>query len=133
MNVTFFDRDDAANCFNGASISDDGRLLQILILQSTQDRAPFFCELVGENGFCLLIGVGKIGCAQHSRADGKVPYLMAVANGRASHGGCNEFLFEGVPTSVPAEFCMSFPIVLEIARYFRETGGTYPAISWEQI
>jgi hypothetical protein len=133
MNVTFFDRDDAANHFNGTLISNDDTLLRILMLQSKQDRPPFFCELVGENGFCLLVGIGRIGCAQYSRSDGEVPYLMAVANERSPKGGCIEFLFQGIPTDVRAGFCVSFPIVLEIAKYFRETGGAYPAISWEKI
>jgi len=133
MNVTFFDRDDAENCLNGTVIYDNSRLYKILTLQSTQNRLPFFCELIGENEFCLLVGVGKIGCAQYSRCDGEIPYLMAVSNERSSQGGCNEFLTAGIATPVRAQFCMSFHVVLEIATFFRETGGAYPAISWEEI
>lgn len=133
MNVTFYDRDDAQNCLNGTVICDDNQLYRILTLQSTQDRLPFFCELIGENEFCLLIGVGRIGCAQYSRCDGMPPYLMAVSNERSSQDGCNEFFFAEIPTPVRAQFCMPFHVVLEIARYFRETGGAYPAISWEEI
>jgi hypothetical protein len=133
MNVTFFDRDNTANVLNGTAIHDDNQLSQILAPQNAPNRSPYFCELISENGFCLLVGVGEVGCAQYSRCDGNMPCLMAVSDEKGSQGGCHEFLIEGVPTPVRTRFCISFDSVLEIARYFRETGGAYPAILWEQM
>jgi len=55
MNVTFFDMGDESNPLNGSTIRDSGRLLQIL--RDMQGREPSFCELLGENGYQLTVGI----------------------------------------------------------------------------
>jgi len=70
--VQFFDRQDPANSLNGVEIHDSTGLRRLL--DSVRDRPPFFAELIGENGFKLLVGIGAItGCVQFSAADGAAP------------------------------------------------------------
>jgi hypothetical protein len=131
MNITFFDQEDQASVLNGIVISDHSRLFQIL--SNMQDRPPFICELVGENGYCLLVGIGNVGWVQHSRCDGKLPYLVAVARKGEQGAVYHEFLCGGTPTPIHARYCMPFDEVMEIVSYFQETGEAYPGISWQEI
>ena len=130
MILKFFDRDDEANELNGITVRDSRHLRQVLEAQTY--KQPFVCELVGENGFQLTIGVGKLGCVQYARCDGSPPYLMAVSGSRAMIGADKEFMLGGTPSSIPARFCMPFEEVIEIAVYFMETGKACPSFSWEQ-
>ena len=77
MNVTFLDGQDNTNPLNGSVIQDRERLLEIF--DRLRSRPPFVCELAGENGFYLHVGIGKLGHAQYSRMDGEPPYFA---------GGC---------------------------------------------
>lgn len=132
MNAEFFDRQEQSNPLNGAKIENGGKLLKIL--DDLRSREPFFCELVGENSFNLLLGVGRtIGCVQYSPGDGSTPYLMAVATGEQDSDGYVEFLTADTPTPVPRRYCLSFEIVKQIAAYFIETGKRSPEVSWEEI
>ena len=69
MIVQMFDRQDAANPVNGALPVAPSWLLHTL--NALRRRKPFFCELVADNGYTLLLGVGPSGCAQCSRSDGR--------------------------------------------------------------
>jgi hypothetical protein len=132
MNVKIFDRNDASNPLNGSIIRDSTRLVEIL--QGMKDRKPFFCELVGENGYNLLVGVATTyGCAQYSRDDGEPPYLMAVLNNAVADEGYKEFLFANTLTPVPARCCMPLGRIVEIAAFFQETGRASPVVLWEEI
>ena len=131
MNVIFLDQEDRANYLNGVAIGDSTRLFQIL--ESLRNRRPFFCELAGENGFRLSVGVGKLGCVQYSPCDGSPPYLVATADYVESEDGYCEFLAGGTPTQIPNRFCMPFESVLKIARYFQETGRAHPSWRWEEV
>jgi hypothetical protein len=131
MSVTFFDREDDANYLNGTIIRDRNRLFQIL--EDLRSREPFVCELVGDNGYCLHVGVGEYGNVQHSRLDGDPPYLMAV--NRSSEGEVDEyieFLLGGTGTPISKRYCMPFDSVLEIVGYFFETGRIHPAFAWDE-
>jgi hypothetical protein len=131
MNVTFFDQEDQANDLNGTVIGDNARLFQIL--ESLRNRLPFTCELQGENGFCLIVGIGKVGFVQYARCDGSPPYLVAIADGKESQDGYSEFLCGGTPTPIPNRNCMPFDSIREIAGYFRETGRAHPFWRWEEV
>ena len=77
MNVTFKDLQDRSNVMNGTCVRDSPALYAIL--DSLREREPFMFELVGANGFTLLIGFSKeVGCVQFSKNDGAPPYLMAL-------------------------------------------------------
>lgn len=131
MNVTFFDGEDNTNSLNGALIQDRERLLQIL--DGLRNRPPFVCELAGENGFYLHVGIGKLGHAQYSRMDGKPPYLLAVASQPGRRDQYIEFLLGGTPTPISKRYCMPFDSIREIAGYFLQAGRAHPNFSWEEI
>ncbi|MFE0759012.1 hypothetical protein ACFW16_33950 [Inquilinus sp. NPDC058860] len=132
MKVRFFDRQNDGNPKNGAMIETKEDLAKLLS-GIDLDRSVF-CELIGENGYNLLIGLSKDrGCAQHSRADGELPYLMAVSNQKAISDECFEFLLGGTPTPVPSRYCMPIDAVKKIACYFQSVGGICPDFSWEEV
>lgn len=132
MIVKFFDRENELNPFNGTHISEDKKLLDVI--ENNASRAPFFCELVGENGCNLLLGIGGlIACAQYSRRDGKPPYLMATTAGSKQRNEDVEFLTGGTLTPVPARYCLPLNVVKKIAVFFQKTGEASPAVEWEEI
>ena len=94
---------------------------------------PFFAELYGDNGYKLLIGIGgTIGCAQYSRADGDLEYLVAVAPNPIAEKRYVEFLICNTPTPISIRYILPFEKVKEIARYFLETGARSATVSWEE-
>jgi hypothetical protein len=132
MKVKFFDMGDTQNPLNGSTIRDSVQLLQIL--RGMQGREPFFCELEGENGYRLDLGLAAtFGCAQYSHSEGEPPYLMTVDHSKKKGDGYKEFLYENTPTEVPERRCLPLGIIMEIAAFFMKTGKPYPAISWEEI
>jgi hypothetical protein len=52
MKVEFFDREDRTNPLNGTELVTDVELSSLI--EGLRSRPPFFCELMGENGFKLL-------------------------------------------------------------------------------
>jgi hypothetical protein len=132
MKVKFFDMDDSSNPLNGTTIEESGRLLQIL--RGMQGREPFFCELEGDNGYRLDVGLAAtLGCAQYSRSDGEPPYLTPVDSNATAEDGYREFFCQGTPTEVPARHCLPLDVIMGIAAFFLETGKPNPAVSWEEI
>lgn len=133
MMLTFFDMHDESNPQNGVAVHEPDSLLKML--DSFRDREPFFAELVGENGYKLTIGIGSMGCVQHSRSDDEPPYLMAVENATEKRGSdeLQEFLVGNYATEVPAHYLLPFKRVKEIAAYFQRTGERRPAVSWEDL
>jgi len=132
MTATFYDRQDTSNPMNGASIGDTKRLLAIL--RGMSNRPPFFGELLAENGFNLLIGIGKpVGCAQYSNRDGTPPYLMAVSDRSAPDNHYVDFLIGNEPSPVPWRYCLPCSQIEEIAAYFVQTGAPSPVVDWEEI
>jgi hypothetical protein len=132
MSVEFFDRQDLLNPANGARIDSGDDLSRLL--SSFLDRKPFFCELLADNGYKQLVGVGGgIGCVQHSARDGNPPYLMAVANGGIKAASEIGFLIGNTATPISMHYCMPFETVKHITTYFLETGKRDPSVSWEEI
>jgi len=134
MIVTFFDREHNGSELDGTPIRSTEQLFRLL--KSFADRTPFFCELVGENGYNLLIGVGSKGCTQYSRSNGVPPYLVAVAPDSTclqEQEDEIEFVMGGTATPVPIRNCMPFDNVREIARYFLETGNAHHGFTWEEV
>jgi hypothetical protein len=132
MIVEFYDRQDELNALNGTRITESDRLLQII--GDLIARPPFFCELVGENGYNLLIGVGGMfGCAQYSHDDGTPPYLMATTSEAQRGKGEIEFMIGGTPTPVPARYCLPFDNLKAIVVHFQTTGDQSPFFDWEEV
>lgn len=96
-------------------------------------RNPFFCSLTLDDGQELLIGVGRLGCVQHSFANGSPPYLMAAAEPSEATGEFVEFLTAGTPSPVPRQYCMPWQMVREVVAYFMDHGLRSPNVAWEEI
>ena len=132
MSVEFFDRQNPLHPANGARIQSGDDLSRLLA--GFLNRKPFFCELLTDNGYKQLIGIGgTIGCVQHSRIDGSPPYLMAVANNNLDTESETEFLIDDRATPVLMRYCIPFEIVKQAAICFLETGKCDPSVSWEEI
>jgi len=132
MKAQFVDRQDPRNPMNGRTLSNSAELQSALVLQ--RDRPPFFAELIGENGFKLLLGLGRNdGCVQFSATDGSSSYLMAVASGVEDRVGEKSFLIGGELTPVPMRYCLPFETVVDIADEFIRTGRRKADVSWEEI
>jgi hypothetical protein len=132
MNVRFLDLEDGQNPLNGSIVGQSTQLMDLL--SHLQGRPPFFCELIGESGYKLLLGIGgPRGCIQHSRADGDPPYLMAVADESQHSNEDFEFLIGGTLTPVASRFCVQFKTVREIAAHFQMTGERSPKTRWEAV
>ena len=132
MTVRFFDRQYESNPLNGRILERDSELLETL--ESLRSRPPFFAELVGQNQYNLLIGLGgPNGSVQYSRTDGVPPYLMAVGPNGGPSGEYLEFLIGNTPTPVPRRYVLPFDLVKEVAVHFARTGERSPAVLWEEI
>jgi hypothetical protein len=131
MILTFLDMQDRKNPRNRTPVNDQRELVEVL--DSLQSRRPFFCQLRGESGATLDIGVGEPGCVQHTPSDINPPYLMAVSPGQEYGDGHFEFLAGGTPTPVAARYCLPFSLVKKIVMEFQETGLRSSAVSWEEI
>jgi len=132
MKAIFNDLQDPTSHLHGVTVHDCDELFALL--DSARNRKLFVCELVGENGYKLTLGIGKdFGFVQHSAADGDAPYLLAVAPDKCCELEYIEFLAGNTPTPIPQRFCLPFEAVKEIAAYFIETGQRSPAFAWEEI
>jgi hypothetical protein len=103
------------------------------VLQKLRNREPFFFELVGENGYQLLVGLGKVGCAQYSRDDGSGLFQVAIAPSAQNIEGYVEFLAGDTPTPISKRYCMPWQQVKQIVFYFLEMGACTPEFSWKVI
>ena len=132
MIVEFKDLQDKRNPLNGTKMATSAELSKLL--DSLTARPRFFLELIGQNGYRLLVGVAKsMGCVQHSRNDCELPYLVAIDPKSAMTGEVVEYLVNGELTLVHDRFCLPFETVKKIAAYFLETGERSPRVSWEAI
>ena len=132
MTIEFFDRQQVSSSVNGIRIEKQGDLLRLF--ESLVNREPFFCELVGDNGYKQLVGVGgRIGCVQYSANNGAPPYLMAVAEDGVNGQPYVEFLIGNTPTPVSTRYCIPFEKIRQITVYFLQTGERDPSVSWEEI
>lgn len=133
MKAQFFDRQDRNNPDNGMIITDPQ--LICAVIDNMRSKSPFFCELVGENGFSLLLGISDtLGCAQHSASDGSPPYLMATCGETdTDNDEFMEFLTGNTDTPVPMKFCLPMEAIKSIASDFIESGERSVSVSWEEI
>jgi hypothetical protein len=130
MTAKFFDRNEAANPMNGCTVVSERQLLDLL--DSYENRRPFFCELQGES-HTLLLGVGPTGCIQYNDRNGSPPYLMAMIPDGQQRKGYLEFLMGDTPTPVLMRYALPLSRVKEVAVYFLESGKRSPSVSWEGI
>ena len=132
MNMIFADLQDQSNPMNGSVIGDGERVYRFL--DSLRTRKPFVAEFLGDNGYHLKCGIGgTVGCVQHSRADGDLPYLMAVVSKRIVDTEHVEFLMGDTPTPIAARYILPFSLVMEIIAHFGETGERSAKVAWEAV
>lgn len=132
MITRFFDRQDTESPLNGTRIDDPAELRRLL--DGVRDRPPFFAELIGDNGFKLLLGIGAAGgCAQFSLADGSAPYWMAVAQDAPDAGGEIEFLIGDTASPVPNRYFLPYETLVDVAADFVTSGERCPRVAWEQV
>lgn len=132
MKTELLDRQEASSPIDGQVVTTAAEIRRVLAM--AQGRPPFFAELVGENGFKLLLGLGpREGCAQFSAADGSAPYFMAVADDREETPGDMVFLIAGTASPVPRRYCLPLDTVVRIAETFVETGQRRNDLVWEEI
>lgn len=133
MKAVFNDLQDFSSSLDGATVHDPQELFAVL--DSARNRKPFACELEGDNGYKLTLGVGKeYGFVQHSRIDADSPYLVAVAETEPASGEeYVEFLCGDTPSPVPMRNVLPFETVKDIAAYFIQTGERSPAVSWDEV
>ena len=133
MTVRFQDLQDADNPRNGKIIllTED---LSALLDELNLSRPPFMCELADDNGSTLTVGVGgTIGCVQHGRSDGTVPYLMATENKPQTIVEQDaEFLVGGTLTPIEGKYCLPFDRVKEVIVEFA-SGSISKKVNWEEI
>lgn len=131
MMAQFFDRQDIDNPLNGTSITKLSELRSAL--KSTRGRSPFFAELIGDNGFKLLLGIGSDeGCAQFSSVDGSPPYFMAVAPDGGEEGE-KVFLIGDTASPVLKRYCLPYDAIEAIAETFLQIGRRKSDVVWEEI
>ncbi|HLW90519.1 MAG TPA: Imm1 family immunity protein [Roseiarcus sp.] len=132
MIVKFHAMQDPLNQLNAKRFENCDLLIDAL--RRLQNREPFFCELDGQNGFKLLIGLGNPwSCVQYSKIDGEPPYLMAMAEGEKLRGDDLEFLIGNTVTPVLFRYALSQDTLRRIIRSFFETGEPSRDVRWEEI
>jgi hypothetical protein len=132
MIVTFMDLQDSANPLNGVQILAPDKLIGALMMPV--DRDPYFCNLQGSNDYKLLVGVGDTyGCVQFSSADGRPPYLVALADDNALDDEYVEFLAGDTPTPIAKRYCLAPEAMRAIAVHFLISGQRLPEANWEEI
>jgi hypothetical protein len=100
MDVRFYDRQDVNDPLSGRVVAETSDLLGVL--NQLRGRAPFLCELLGQNGYKILLGIaGQANCVQYCSQDGNPPYLMAFPRKPAGFAETLEFLIGGTLTPVP--------------------------------
>lgn len=131
MIVRYLNYQDKIDPMNGNGIGKKEELLALL--DDRRKRRPFVGELLADNGFQITFGIGSLCVAQHSRADGSPPYLMAVSPRPPMQRGCLTFLAAGTPTPFAARYIISFDELEQIALHFLQTGERSPTVAWQVL
>lgn len=132
MIIRYMNQQDESDPMNGIAIASKTELSRLL--RARRNNAPFVARLSGDNDFEITVGIaGNLGCVQHSRSDGSLPYLMAHSLSPPLKSGDVEFLTANTPTPVPAAEIISFEELEEIALHFLETGERSSSVLWEPL
>jgi Immunity protein Imm1 len=132
MVVKFFDRQDKHNPLNGSEIATSAALLKAI--DEWRNRRPFFCELLGNNGYKLLIGIdSELGCVQYSSSDGDPPYLVATTEQETENDTEIEFFIDDTSTPILRRYCIPFDLMKRVVASFIDTGLRDPTVHWKEI
>jgi hypothetical protein len=131
MKAVFSDHNNENNLATGTVLSNASEV-RALFDEIRHQEPPFFCELKGDNGCLLSIGLAsEFGCVQYATADGLPPYWVAL--GDSSIVGNRVFFSGQQETEISERHCLSYPTVMNIAMNFIETGKRSADVEWEQI
>jgi hypothetical protein len=132
MKAQFFNRQNDDDLLNGKMVGNSTELSTLL--EKLDDSMACFYELIGENGYNLLLGMStEMSCAQYSRGDGAPPYMMAIRPSTLEAIVDQDFYTGGVATPVPGHFCLPRQLGVQIASEFMESGGRSHAVNWEEV
>jgi hypothetical protein len=132
MTAKFRDLQDSQNPLNGSLIRDEYELERLF--NSLSGRKPFFCQLRGENGYTLLVGVGLRSCVEYALSNGDPPYWEAVGMDVENESDEEvKFMAGDTATPVPIRHIIPFSVTVQIAEYFLRSGERSPIVKWEQI
>jgi hypothetical protein len=132
MRVQYRNLQDKLDPMNRTEISGSGKLIEVL--ENRRTHKPFVAELTADNGFNIVFGISAhYGCVEYIRADGDLPYLMAVSPRPPMESGYFEFLLGGTPTPIRARNILTFDEMKQIALHFLATGVRSNAFSWEVV
>ena len=132
MDAWFNDFQDQSSRLHRAMVSNKAQVCALL--DEARSRKAFGCELVGENGYQLTLGIGKdVGFVQYGPSSGALRYLMALAPGKQVEQEHMDFLIGDTATEIPRRFSVPLALVKKIAVYFVEMGERSLAVSWEEV
>jgi hypothetical protein len=131
MAAVFRDLQDRSNPFEGSRVESCEDFAEIW--NRAGNRPPFLCELEGDHGFMLTIGLGNnSGVVQHCATSHDPPYLFAVSRELVTEEPV-DFLMGNQPCEVLALNVISRDTLLSIVEYFLSTGSRLPAVLWEEV
>lgn len=132
MSVRYMNEQDERDPMNRTIIAGSERLSELL--DERRSNVPFIAELLGDNGFQLMIGIGSaVSFAQYCRANGELPYLAAVPPQPRVKSRYVGFLMNNTLTPIPGRFILTFDEMKQIALHFLETGERSEVFSWVSI
>ena len=132
MRIRYANYQDGLDPLNSTVVA--GRAELIELLDARRNNAPFFARFSCDNGFQIMMGVGRdLGCAQYSSVHGRAPFLMGVSHRPLMRGGYIEFLAGDTPTAIAARYILSFEELKTVALYFLETGGRSDRVFWREL
>ena len=135
MKTTFHDIQDESNPLNGSTLQRETDVSGLFdsLLKSLKNRQPFSCEIRGDNGYMLTIGVSvDVGCAQYGSSDGTPPYWMAVGSDR-DEDEFVEFLAGDTHTPMPRRNCLPMAMIQAVTADFVTSGQRSRAVEWEEV
>ena len=132
MSVRYVNQQDERDPMNCTLIAGNEALSELL--DKRRKNAPFIAELSADNGYQLMIGIGGgVSFAQYSRANGELPYLVALPLQPRVKSRYVEFLMNNTLTPIPGRYVLNFDEMKQIAVHFLETGDRSDAFAWEAI
>jgi hypothetical protein len=132
MKARFINYQNKSDPQNGAVLTAKATLSELL--NRRRREPPFLAELTGDNDYHIEFGIGgDVGCVQHSRTDGRAPFLMAISFRPPMKSGYVEFLTANTPTAFAARYIISFDELKEIALHFLETGERSNCVLWREL
>lgn len=132
MKVRYLNYQNELDPMNGAVITEKAKLAELF--DDRRNEPPFLAELSGDNGYHIEFGIaGNVGCVQHSRTNGKAPYLMAMSVHPPMKSGYIEFLTADTPTPIAARYIISFDELKEVALHFLKTGERSDRVLWQEL